>query len=301
MRPLSVAVTVAALVLAADGRAAPAPAAAPADGLAVVKAHRYRMAGRIRPLLFWMGKDDVGLARLVWRGEAGARGLDFLVGTDPDRVPRRINRWGYIAEEANGPRATVLAVMSKSDEESIAEVEASGTQGGVEYKAMRASASAGRVAWQTNRVHAASELTVHDLATLLTLVRNQPVTVAARERALAADVRPGFLLAMAELVDGLVARARGEASAPAAAVPYAFGAHTYRVRTTAQQATTVAVPGGTAPVRACAAAFEIRNDTTGERTRFDMTVGLDGALAGVPIAIAWQPKWWLKVELHLEG
>jgi len=30
-----------------------------------------------------------------------------------------------------------------------------------------------------------------------------------------------------------------------------------------------------------------------------MTYGLDGQLAGVPLEIAWQPRWWLKVELHL--
>ena len=26
----------------------------------------------------------------------------------------------------------------------------------------------------------------------------------------------------------------------------------------------------------------------------------DGGLAGVPVAMEWQPRWWLKVELRLD-
>jgi hypothetical protein len=63
--------------------------------LPVLKERRYIMSGAARPLLFWMGCDDIGLARIVWRGrEDGARGYELLVGTDPARAPRRMNRWG---------------------------------------------------------------------------------------------------------------------------------------------------------------------------------------------------------------
>ena len=45
----------------------------PGARLAVVKSHRYRMAGRIRPLLFWVGRDNVGLAQITWRDGGQAR------------------------------------------------------------------------------------------------------------------------------------------------------------------------------------------------------------------------------------
>src|SRR3982074_1246009 len=75
----------------------------PGEGLRDVRVLRYTMDGRIRPLLFWFGRDDIGFARVVWReGDLGARGYELLVGTDPAKAPRALNRWGYIAEEGGG-------------------------------------------------------------------------------------------------------------------------------------------------------------------------------------------------------
>ena len=45
--------------------------------------------------------------------------------------------------------------------------------------------------------------------------------------------------------------------------------------------------------------FDILNVASGEHTRFDMSFATAGELAGVPTFIAWQPRWWLKVELSL--
>ncbi len=60
--------------------------------LPVVSEHRYRMLAKVRPLLFWISKDDVGGAKVSWRGsEDGGFGLDLLIGSDPRRAPRQIN------------------------------------------------------------------------------------------------------------------------------------------------------------------------------------------------------------------
>ena len=48
------------------------------------------------------------------------------------------------------------------------------------------------------------------------------------------------------------------------------------------------------------AGYEIVTASTNARTRFEMTTGLDGDLAGVPLSVRWQPRWWLEVGLHLE-
>ncbi|MBM3770324.1 MAG: hypothetical protein FJW27_03380 [Acidimicrobiia bacterium] len=70
----------------------------PGEGCHTTMVRRYRMAGRIRPLLFWFGKDDVGFARITWRSaDEGCRAYELLVGTDPNRAPRGLNKWGFIA------------------------------------------------------------------------------------------------------------------------------------------------------------------------------------------------------------
>ena len=71
------------------------------------------MSGYVRPLLFWFGRDDIGLARVVWRtGDDGARGYELLVGTDPAKAPRALNRWGFVSEEVHGAEGAVLALMT---------------------------------------------------------------------------------------------------------------------------------------------------------------------------------------------
>lgn len=46
----------------------------------VVLEVRYRLKGAVRPLLFWIGNDDVGAARLRWRDDQKSRlGYEFLI------------------------------------------------------------------------------------------------------------------------------------------------------------------------------------------------------------------------------
>jgi hypothetical protein len=93
---------VAAIALAIVGqiapRAEPAPHAA-AVALTIGQRHHYTIGGRVRPLLFWMGKEDVGDAVIATRRDADSSTYALLIGSDPDRAPHSINRWGYIAEE----------------------------------------------------------------------------------------------------------------------------------------------------------------------------------------------------------
>ena len=46
-------------------------------------------------------------------------------------------------------------------------------------------------------------------------------------------------------------------------------------------------------------AIDIHTLATGARTRFEIVSGTEGSLAGVPISVAWQPRWWLKLRLTL--
>jgi hypothetical protein len=131
------------------------------------------MASKIRPrLLFWTGRDNVGGARAVWhRGPDGAVGFELLIGSDPGRAPRRINRWGYIAEEVRGPEARLLGVMKQSTEQSLEDAQSrlasEAQEGQYVFKAIRAVASASEASSRIVTIRVARDLTFRDLETLL--------------------------------------------------------------------------------------------------------------------------------------
>jgi hypothetical protein len=91
----------------------------------VVREHSYVVNAKVRPvLLFWIGRDNIGAARITWRKGSGRRTFEFLIGSDPARAPRQINRWGFIVEELDADNAEVLGVMRESNEETIEEAKA---------------------------------------------------------------------------------------------------------------------------------------------------------------------------------
>lgn len=283
-----------------------ASASVPGEALSIVRAHRYRMAGRIRPLLFWIGRDEVGFARIVWRAdEAGGRAFEFLVGTDPAVAPRRLNRWGYIAEQHVGRDGTLLAVMARSDEQSVGDVETrvgEGRRTG-DFQAIRGVVRGGQATWQVAPVHTSSDLTIHQVGTLLPQVESDTAAATRYHASLGPAVRPGFLTAVAEIVDRTTSvRHAGGPSRDGAGppIPYVFGQRQFEVRV--RSFAVVASPRRelTGGARVAEVAFEIRTLATGERTRFEMVYPLEGALAGVPLRIKWQPRWWLQVELQLD-
>lgn len=74
--------------------------------------YRYRIAGKVRMLFFWSGRDDVGGARLTWRGGEHTTAA-LLAGSHPERAPKRLNQWIYLREDGSANSAEVFAVRSK--------------------------------------------------------------------------------------------------------------------------------------------------------------------------------------------
>jgi len=283
------------------------PPSVPGDLLPIVKVHRYRMSGHIRPLLFWISRDDVGDGRLVWRkGGDGTAGWDFVLGTDPARAPRRLNRWGYITEEAKADRGGVFALMSSEEEDSIREVNAnadSGATGGGEFKAVRAHVDGGVVQARVRRVRTPGVMTIGDVDALVALAQTELERADLTTIDLRPGVRPGFLAAVAEMVDDSVAAHRTGVAAAGrrtAAVPYVFGDKLYDVTLTSGRRLTEFRDSDRRYTNVVKAKFEIRTLATGAKTDFELVYGVEGDLAGVPVLITFQPRWWLKVALHLD-
>jgi hypothetical protein len=290
---------------ATDGPAAVSPPGPvrpglPGEGLQTTQVRRYTMSGRVRPLLFWIGRDDIGLAQIVWRsGDSGRRAYELLVGTDPLKAPRALNRWGFISEEVRGVDASMLALMTGSNETSYDDEAARPTSGN-DLRAIRSTVHDGHTAWQTARIEASSGLSVHDLDAALTRVQRDTASAATRRAPMPAGARPGFLVALADLVDLGAARPPADAAARRARetrIEYVFGQGRYDLGLRDASPSRLVLHGRSVPV--VRSSFEIRTLSTDDRTRFEVVFGADGALAGVPLAAKWQPRWWLEVELRL--
>jgi hypothetical protein len=276
----------------------------PGATLRIVRERHYRMSGRIRPLIFWFGRDNVGLGRIVWReGPGGARGYELLVGTDPARAPRGLNRWGFISEAYDGATGSVLALMTRSDERSVEQATAATERrpAGGDLRAIRGSVTAGSGSWRLSSVVTPEPFTVHDLDSALEVLARSPSATPLLERHMPPELQTGFLTAVASALDDVMREVavRGDPRGLVRRrVGYAFGQRTYDLKL--HSATLLAWPTGRRTVRAVKAVFETRNRETAEISTFELISGLDGARAGVPLVIEWQPRWWLKVTLSLE-
>src|ERR1700675_4412089 len=66
----------------------------------------YSMTARVRLLLFWVGKDDVGggyIRRGTLTRDPASDVIELLIGSDPVKAPRAINRWGAASEIVHRP------------------------------------------------------------------------------------------------------------------------------------------------------------------------------------------------------
>lgn len=278
---------------------------APGASMRPVMTRRYKMSGRVRPLLFWIGKDDIGIARIVWRrGNGAAVGYELLVGTDPAKAPRSLNRWGYIAEDVEGADGSTLALMTGADEATYNEAASNSGRppGAGDFRAIQAHVERGAATWQTARVSTPSALTVHDVDAALERIRHETAAAPSRGMPLPSGARPGFLTAVAELIDLAVTGVNRKADTRELLRPrvqYVFGQGAYEIYLREVESLQADNDGRLIP--AVRTAFEIRTIATDARTRFEITSGSEGDLLGVPVAISWQPRWWLRVALSLES
>src|SRR5262245_14014756 len=213
-----------------DGRPA-LPTERPGSALPVIHEHSYTMAGRVRLLVMWIGRDNVGGAVIRWRGEGDTAAFELLIGSDPLRAPAKLNRWGYIAEEVHGAQAEVVGVMSKSDESSASEVQdnqrASSTSR--PFQTIRARVTPQASFARIVTVQAPTAATYREADQVLALTLGGGAEANRRiERPRGA--RPGFLSSVAELVHKTVTYAIQGQPFDAESVPYVYGGRLYELR-----------------------------------------------------------------------
>jgi hypothetical protein len=254
----------------------------------------YRMNARVRPLLFWIRKNDVGDARITWRAKPDAgRGYELLVGSDPQRAPRHINRWGFIREEATPGEASVLGLMKQSNEESLKDAEdglAHEGDGGFVFQAIRARLNGGTSQAGVMAYRSPIDLSYRDVDALLARIATLDGPHVAG--AIPADTEPGLLFAVADMLHETATAPIAPGSRLQRPQPRRYFYYRTLYDLTVRSLDPVANAGALVD-----AEFEIKNTRTGKTTRFSIAYPRTGPGAEVPVTITFRPRWWFEVEL----
>ena len=289
------------LALSATGVTAPSTNGA-ADGVRIEgrnAEHRYRIVGKVRLLLVWVSADDVGGARLTWRGGDSSQSVALLIGSDPQRAPRGVNEWGYIREDVSTDSTEVFGIRTVTDGDSPEEADARRLARGkvVELGVICSSVSRVDAASRTATVHVAGAATYRDVDRVLEVVERHP-TWKGRRTARPANVAPGFLTAM-DLMMRISAHQSGESPlCPRQSFVYKDAVYDLIPRAVERVAELRTQTGVYEHVLRTDIA--VKNRATGWTTGFSITYGAEGQLAGVPIVATYQPNWWFKVKLELD-
>jgi len=263
--------------------------------------HVYRITGKVRFLLFWASADDVGGARITWRGGDRNQSISLLIGSDPGRAPRQVNEWGYIREAATGDLTTVFGIRTVTEGDSPAEAEARRTQAGgvTELGVLCSSVSSLNASSRTATVYVSDGATYRDLGRVLHAIERHG-RWNRRGAFRPSDTEPGFLTALDRLIRSTAAAAADTDDPACGRFAYIYKDAVYdlfarRVDRLRELRTRSRVYHDL-----LRSDIVIRNRASGSTTSFSMTYGTTGPLAGVPVTARYQPNWWFKVELELD-
>jgi hypothetical protein len=256
--------------------------------------HHYSIAARVRPLLvFWIGRSGVGDAIVTRQLSPGEATYALLIGSDPDRAPRRINRWGYIKEEIRGAEAELVGLMTESEEESIEEAEAnlkSQARRDHPFKVIRATVRGERAQSVVTSIGAPHDYNYRQLQPVLDLALRESGGKA-RTISLPPGTRPGFLAALADAM---------RTPAGPGPITYVYYGRIYELRQTDRRTIPDLRIARASYGRAIAADFTVTSTFDGEQTPFSMTYGTEGRFAQVPLTVSYRPRWWMEVNLTLD-
>ena len=263
--------------------------------------HRYRIAGKVRILFMWVGADDVGGARITWRGGERDRSTALLIGSDPRRAPRGVNEWGYVREHVADDTTTVFGIRTVTDGDSPDEADSRRpTQNElVEFGVLCSRVSSLDAASRTTTVRVRQDTTYRDVERVLDAVTSHSGWKSVRTSR-PTDASPGFLTALDLMMRSSAASARASEAPPSCPkLSYVYKGAVYeliprRVERVPQLRTQAGLLHDL-----LRSDITVRNRTTGYSARFKITYGTDGALAGIPVAATYQPNWWFRVELEL--
>jgi hypothetical protein len=286
----------------------------------------YLMTARVRLLFFWASKDDVGggyIRRGTSPSDAQSQVLQLLMGSDPAKAPRTINRWGAGTEVAHrsalGEHAvessTFFGFMKVSKGSSASEMQkeiAQEKQGGAYlFSAIVNESNTRSSVAKVVPFSSDQDYTIHQMDEAEKVAFQKLTDMSGRVRTVdkaefdSCGKAGGFLSSLSDLIDVALQGAKTPA-----AVCYTFNGELFTLSlTSASKVTRTAVQltlKGEAKKYERAydnlvlAHFTTFNHGTKKESDFDLLLGSEGNLRGVPVQIRYQPNWWFQVVLNLK-
>ncbi len=292
--PVIVASTVVALGARPSNTESLVPVEVPGQRLPIVREHTYRMAGKVRVLLLWVGRDDVGSGVIRWRGTGEHKAFEVLIGSDPQKAPSQLNKWGYLVEEVRGVESSVVGLISQENDERLSDVKADLKKRKEQraFDTIRGFVMGTVASAREGTLYAPSELTYRDANNVLTSVLGD-TTLPVERLPRRAGVRAGFLSGLTELIAASIEKK------PLGRISYIHGDGLYELRLLESTPLARFERDGRTFEKVIRSRFETGKAGTRSGTRFELVYGASGHLAGIPILISYQPKWWLQVDLVL--
>ncbi len=288
--------------IGASARQAETSPGSPEDNVTASRECRYTLAARVRPLLFWIGKSDVGEGRISWlAGENGRQGYELLIGSLPERAPRGINRWGYISEVRQGGGVRTFGFMTEVDEETYEQAEkTTGVPPGSRvYKVVRATVGGGEALAGVSGVPLPDTLTLRQADVVAARLS---ATAPLKSLAVPPGTQPGFLYALASLLHENVETCLQKGVPPArTSRSFVFANRLFEVTTTSSRLLTSTKVRDREFTNVIESQFEARQRGKSDGSRFRLIYGTEGSLREVPVRIVYRPKWWFEADALLIG
>ena len=287
----------------------------------------YTMTARVRLLFFWVGKDDVGggyIRRGVSAGDPRQEFFQVLFGSDPEKAPRSVNRWGAGTEVswhqepiggAHRDDVTASAFFGfmkssqgKSAGEMQTELQREKELGLHSFTGILSRVEPSRALSLVVPLQSAKDFTLHDYDSAEPLMLQRLADSSRPVRSLQDSTRcpraAEFLATVAELLDAALA----EQAAPLSRC-YVYDAQENTLtleKVVAVESLPVLLHDTNKNVLLSATHkkllqldFVSAHKLTGKKVSFTVVVGTQGALRGVPVQICYQPNWWFQVVLNL--
>lgn len=287
----------------------------------------YTMTARVRLIFFWAGKDDIGggyIRRGVSTEDPRREFFQVLFGSDPQKAPRAINRWGAGTEvswhkepvgQAHADDVTASAFFGfmkssqgKSASEMQAELQREKDQGlhaftGILSRVEPSRALSLKVPLQSN-----TDFNLHDYDSaepvMLQRLADSAQPVHSLQDASRCPRSAEFLATVAELMDAALA---GQPAPVARCYVYDAQENTLTLeKITPIESLPVTLRGpnkiallNTTHKNLLQLDFVSSHKMTGKKVYFTLFFGTQGALRGVPVQICYQPNWWFQVVLNL--
>jgi len=285
----------------------------------------YIMTCRLRLLIFWVGRDDLGGGYIKigqTDDDPGLRMIQLLFGCDPAKAPRAINRWGAGTEvvKLDGSKtpesSAFVGFMKSSKGESVSamrwELSHEKSTGKHLFEAIISRVDRTQALSTTFPFYSDKDYNMHQLANAQELALGQLGDGQARKfRRLDGTAHAkcsrvgGFLSTTEELLE----RSLEGATTPLP-LCYMYNARLYtltlqRVAPVATKAVHITLKEQGQKIDQTyhdlkEAQFQILDHESDAKTDFTVLLGTSGELRGVPIQINYQPNWWFQIVLNLK-